>query len=71
MPTQSKKHSATATEWLARFWRDPFALLIVVLAGLGTAHILVRTATYGAAVTHDSIGTRPCGGRRCSPRWPR
>ena len=55
MPTLSKKHSATDTEWLARFWRDPFALLIVVLAVLGTAHILVRTATYGAAVTHDSI----------------
>ena len=31
-------------------------LLIVVLAGLGTAHILVRTATYGAAVTpYDSV----------------
>ena len=47
------KHSAIA--WLARFWRDPFALLIACLAGLGTAHILVRTATYGAAVTTDSI----------------
>ena len=34
--------------------RDPFALLIVLIAGLGTAHILVRTATYGAAVTTDS-----------------
>ena len=29
-------------------------LLIAVLAGLGTAHILVRTATYGAALTRDS-----------------
>ena len=38
-----------------RFRRDPFALLIVVLAGLGTAHILVRTATYGAAITEDSV----------------
>ena len=46
------KHSAV--KWLARFWRDPFALLIVVLAGLGTAHILVRTATYGTAVRRDS-----------------
>ena len=46
------KHSAT--EWLARFGRDPFRLLIVFLAGLGTAHILVRTATYGAAVRGDS-----------------
>ena len=31
------------------------ALLIAVLAGLGTAHILVRTATYGAAVGTDSV----------------
>ena len=41
-------------EWLARFRRDPFALLIVVLAGLGTAHILVRTATYGATISTAS-----------------
>ena len=45
----------TALEKTARFGRDPFALLIVFIAGLGTAHILVRTATYGAAVT---LGTR-------------
>ena len=45
----------TALEKTARFWRDPFALIIVVLAGLGTAHILVRTATYGAGVGEDSI----------------
>ncbi len=32
----------------------PSTLLIVVLAGLGTAHILVRTATYGAAIGTDS-----------------
>ena len=44
----------TALEKTARFGRDPFALLIVFIAGLGTAHILVRTATYGAAVTYDS-----------------
>ena len=42
-------------EKTARFGRDPFALLIVVLAGLGTAHILVRTAPYGAAVITDSF----------------
>ena len=42
-------------KWLARFGRDPFTLLIVVLAGLGTAHILDRTATYGAAVDGDSV----------------
>ena len=45
----------TALERTARFGRDPFALLIVVLAILGTAHILVRTATYGAAVSPDSV----------------
>ncbi len=39
---------------IARFWRDPFVLLIACIAGLGTAHILVRTATYGAAVGQDS-----------------
>ena len=31
-----------------------FTLVIVVLAGLGTAHILVRTANYGPAVLSDS-----------------
>ena len=44
----------SAFERLARLGRDPFALLIVVLAGLGTAHILIRTATYGPAVGTDS-----------------
>ena len=53
MPMPKLTRSAIAK--IARFGRDPFALLIVVLAGLGTAHILVRTATYGAAVTTDSI----------------
>ena len=46
------KRSAIA--WLARFRRDRFMLLIALLSGLGTAHILVRTATYGAAVNSDS-----------------
>ena len=46
------KHSAIKRT--ARFYRDPFALLIVILAGLSTAHILVRTATYGAAITVDA-----------------
>ena len=36
------------------FGRDRFTLLIVLLAGLGAAHILVRTATYGAAVNVDT-----------------
>ena len=44
----------SALEKTARFGRDPFALLIVVLAGLGTAHILVRTAPYGVAVNADT-----------------
>ena len=39
---------------MTRLGRAPFTLLIVVLAGLGTAHILVRTATYGAAFGIDS-----------------
>ena len=43
-----------AIAWIARFRRDRFMLLIALLAGLGTAHILVRTATYGAAVGTDS-----------------
>ncbi len=35
---------------------DHIALLLVVLiAGLGTAHILARTATYGTGVTGDSV----------------
>ena len=38
----------------ARLWRDRFTLLIAGIAGLGTAHILVRTATYGTAVLVDS-----------------
>ena len=40
---------------IARFWRDPFTLLIACIAGLGTAHILVRTATYGAGISEDSV----------------
>ena len=44
----------SAIAWIARFRRDRFMLLIAFLAGLGTAHILVRTATYGAAVNSDS-----------------
>ena len=44
----------SAFERLARLGRDPFALLIALIAGLGTAHILVRTAPYGAAVGTDA-----------------
>ena len=43
----------TASARLARLGRDPCALLIVGLAGLGTAHILARTATYGPAGGYD------------------
>ena len=39
------QYGRRAIAWLARFWRDRLTLLIVVLAGLGTAHILVRIAT--------------------------
>ena len=46
------KHSAF--EKIARFWRDPCTLLIVLIAGLGTTHILVRTAPYGAEIDMDA-----------------
>ena len=39
------RYGRRAIEWVARFGRDRCTLLIVVLAGLGTAHILVRIAT--------------------------
>ena len=48
------RYGRRAIAWLAQFWRDRIALLIVVLAGLGTAHILVRTATYGIAVSNGA-----------------
>ena len=44
-----------AIAWLARCWRIRFPLLIVCIAGLGTAHILVRTATDGAVIDGDSV----------------
>ncbi len=47
------KHSAF--EKIARFGRDPCTLLIALIAGLGTAHILVRTATYGPSVHQNSV----------------
>ena len=52
MPMPELKDAAIA--WLARCWRTRFTLLIVCIAGLGTAHILVRTATYGAAIGEDA-----------------
>ena len=42
-------------ERIARSRRSRFTLLIAGIAGLGTAHILVRTAPYGAAIGTDSI----------------
>ena len=45
----------SAFKWIVLFWRDPFALLIADLAILGTAHILIRTASYGPAVWWDSV----------------
>ena len=53
MPRPELKCSAF--ERIVRFGRDPFTLLIAFIAGLGTAHILIRTATYGAAVGTDSV----------------
>ena len=46
------KHSAF--EKIAQFWRDRTTLLIALIAGLGTANILVRTAPYGAGVNIDT-----------------
>ena len=42
-------------EKIARFGRDHCTLLIVVLAGLGTAHILARTATEGAVIEGGAV----------------
>lgn len=42
----------------ARFARprpDGFTLLLIVLAALATAHALVRTASYGAAINADGV----------------
>ena len=39
---------------------DHSALLVIVMAVLGTAHLLARTSTYGAAV--DSRLRDPCFG---------
>ena len=50
------RYGRRAVAWLARFWRDRFTLLIVVFAGLGTAHILARAAAYGERI---SIGCKP------------
>ena len=38
-----------------KWTHDRFTLLVVLLAGLGTAHILVRTAPYGIALHGDAI----------------
>ena len=46
------KHSAF--EKIAQFWRDRTTLLIALIAGLGTTHILVRTAPYGAEIDMDA-----------------
>ena len=45
----------SAIEKIARFGRDHCTLLIVVLAGLGTAHILARTATEGAVIEGGAV----------------
>ena len=50
-----KEWQHTPLEKTVRFGRDPYALLIVVLAVLGTTHVLVRTATDGAVIDGDSV----------------
>ncbi len=39
-------------QWLKRL---AFPALIALVAGLGTAHILVRTSTYGAVISNDTF----------------
>ena len=41
---------------LLRFRPDGAALLAALFAALGTLHVLVRTSTYGAAISADSTG---------------
>ena len=53
MPMPELKDAAI--KWIARFWRIRFPLLIVCIAGLGTAHILIRTDTDGAVIDGDSV----------------
>lgn len=45
----------SAIEHLARARPDGYTLGVVALAVLGAAHIMVRTSTYGAAVTGDAV----------------
>ena len=45
----------SAIEKIARFGRDHCTLLIVCIAGLGTMHILARTATDGAMIEGDAV----------------
>lgn len=40
---------------IARTIPRPSVLLIMLISTLGTAHILIRTSTYGAAVGRDSV----------------
>ena len=49
------RYGRRAIAQLARLGRDRTTLLIIVLAGLGTAHILVHTAPYGIAVGENSV----------------
>ena len=45
----------SAIEKIARFGRDHCTLLIVCIAGLGTMHILARTATDGAVIEGSAV----------------
>ena len=51
----SPQMKCSAFKRIARFRCASFTLLLVCIAGLSTAHILVRTAPYGATVSPDSI----------------
>lgn len=45
----------TAQRVLRRFAPAPFTLLLIAVAGLGTALALARQATFGAVLTYDSL----------------
>ena len=45
---------SSATTRLAQFRPDRFTLILATIAVLGAVHILVRTSTYGAAMSNDA-----------------
>ena len=63
---------SSAFKRLVRLGRDPFVLLIVVLAGLGTTHILVRIPIFGEVlmeITSISGATHFLAGEGWTDIW--